>query len=174
MSDDTPQRGRPSAYTPELAARICEELAEGRTLRDICKGDDFPQESTVRKWALEDREGFYAHYTKAREIGYQSMADELVEISDNGQNDWMERHGENDIGWQANGEHLQRSRLRVDTRKWLLSKALPKVYGDKVVNEHVGPNGGPIATTSAQIDTSKLTPEQLAALAGIRVPTDSR
>ena len=60
------------------------------------------------------------------------MADEILEIADNGANDWMERQGEKDAGWQANGENLQRSRLRVDTRKWLLSKALPKFYGEKL------------------------------------------
>jgi hypothetical protein len=91
-----------------------------------------PHESTVRAWALEDRDGFSTQYTKAREIGYQSMADELMEIADDGRNDWMERRGEEDAGWQANGEHIQRSRLRVDTRKWMLSKVLPKIYGDKV------------------------------------------
>ena len=59
------------------------------------------------------------------------MADELIEISDNGKNDWMLRNGKDEPGYEANGEHLQRSRLRVDTRKWMLSKALPKIYGDK-------------------------------------------
>lgn len=133
MADE--ERGRPSLYNPELAAKICADLAEGYTLREVCKGEDMPAESTVRAWALEDRDGFSAQYTRAREIGYHSMADELLEISDDGRNDWMARHGEDDSGWQANGEHLQRSRLRVDTRKWMLSKALPKIYGDKVVQE---------------------------------------
>jgi len=36
-------------------------------------------------------------------------------------------------------EHIQRARLRVDTRKWILSKMLPKVYGDKF---QVGGDGG--------------------------------
>lgn len=126
------ERGRPTDYTEELAAHICTELAAGRSLRDVCNDDDMPAESTVRAWAVEDRNGFSAQYTKAREIGYQSMADELLEIADDGRNDWMERRGEEDAGWQANGEHIQRSRLRVDTRKWMLSKVLPKVYGEKV------------------------------------------
>lgn len=126
------ERGRPTDYTVELAAMICTELATGRSLRDVCSGDDMPAESTVRLWAVEDRDGFSAQYMKAREIGYQSMADELLEIADDGRNDWMERRGEEDAGWQANGEHIQRSRLRVDTRKWMLSKVLPKVYGEKV------------------------------------------
>ena len=100
-----------------------------------------PAESTVRAWALEDREGFSAQYARAREIGYHAMADELMDIADDGRNDWMERRGEEDAGWQANGEHIQRSRLRVDARKWMLSKVLPKVYGDKQEIDHKSSDG---------------------------------
>ena len=60
------------------------------------------------------------------------MADELLEIADDGSNDWMMRQHSGDQSYAANGEHIQRSRLRLDTRKWLLSKALPKIYGDKL------------------------------------------
>lgn len=133
-----PTEGRPTTYTQDIADLVCAELAEGKTLREVCRAEHMPHESTVRKWALEDREGFYTQYTQAREIGYHGMADELLEVADNGQNDWMERNGENDQGWQVNGEHVQRSRIRVDTRKWLLSKALPKIYGDKQTLEHTG------------------------------------
>lgn len=137
------KRGRPTAFTAKLAETICLKLAEGQTLREICKADEMPPESTVRLWALDDREGFAAQYTRAREIGYLSMADELLEVSDDGTNDWMQRSDdEGGIAWQVNGEHLQRSRLRVDTRKWLLSKALPKLFGDKV--ELLGKDGGPL------------------------------
>lgn len=131
-------RGRPTVFTPKRARQICEMLAEGRTLRDVCRDETLPAESTVRAWALEDREGFSAQYARAREIGYHAMADETLEISDDGRNDWMERNSPDNPGWDVNGEHMQRSRLRVDTRKWLLSKALPKVYGDKVALEHSG------------------------------------
>lgn len=124
--------GRPTDYTDEIAREICQQLAEGKSLREICRSSDMPQESTVRKWALEDRSGFYAHYAQAREIGYHAMADELLEIADDAQNDWMERNGEDASGWQINGDHVQRSRLRLDTRKWMLSKVLPKVYGDRI------------------------------------------
>ena len=79
-----------------------------------------PDERTVRSWALADVEGFAAQYAHAREIGYQNLADELLEIADNLGGEWG------------------RDRLRVDTRKWLLSKALPKVYGDKQQIEHSG------------------------------------
>ena len=90
-----------------------------------------PDERTVRRWALDNKEGFAEKYSRAREIGYLSMADEMLEIADDGSNDWMLRQHAGNQSCTANGEHIQRSRLRLDTRKWLLSKALPKIYGDK-------------------------------------------
>lgn len=91
-----------------------------------------PPESTVRQWVVDDREGFAAQYAQARELGYQTMVDELLEIADDGTNDYTTRkQGDEDIE-VVNHDHIARSRLRVDTRKWLLSKALPKVYGDKL------------------------------------------
>lgn len=80
------------------------------------------------------------------------MADETLEICDDGSNDWLERQGEDEKRtYVLNGEHVQRSRLRVDTRKWLLSKALPKIYGDKITTEHSGPDGGPIEVSDTEI-----------------------
>jgi len=125
-------RGRPTKFTKALAAEICSKLSEGMTLREVCKSEDMPPESTVRQWAVDDQQGFSAQYARAREVGYHAMADELLEIADDGSNDWMERKGEEDTGWAVNGEHVQRSRLRLDTRKWMLSKALPKIYGDRI------------------------------------------
>lgn len=123
-------------YTDEMAELILAELRDGRSLNDVCSDDDKPPRSTVRQWVKDDRNGFAAKYAQAREIGYHHMADDVLDIADNGMNDWMERRGQEDAGWQANGEHIQRSRLRVDTRKWMLSKVLPKIYGDKM--RHVG------------------------------------
>jgi hypothetical protein len=105
-----------------------------------------PAESTVRQWIEDDKTadgGFAAQYARAREIGYRTMADEIQEISDDGSNDYMVRtRRDGSTETVVNQEHIQRSRLRVDTRKWLLSKALPKIYGDKV--ELHGPDGGPL------------------------------
>lgn len=129
-------KGRPTLYTQKLADTICERLAKGMSLREVCRDESMPPESTVRTWALKNHEGFFAQYDEARKIGYQAMADELLEIADNGSNDWMERNGKDDADTVLNGEHIQRSRLRVDTRKWMLSKVLPKIYGDKLDVEH--------------------------------------
>lgn len=138
--------GRLSTFTAEMAARILQLLAEGQTLREVCRPDDMPSESVVRNWVLDDREGFAAQYSRARAVGYHSMADELVEIADDGSNDWMERKNSDGSTVEVeNHEVIGRSRLRVDTRKWLLSKALPKIYGDKIITELTGKDGGPVA-----------------------------
>ena len=111
-----------------------------------------PAESTVRSWAIQPDHPISANYRASREIGYLKMADEMLEISDDGSNDWMERrHGDDkESTWVVNGEHVQRSKLRVDTRKWILSKALPKIYGDKITAEHTGPDGAPLPDSSSR------------------------
>jgi len=130
------KRGRPDTYTPRIANAICEQLAEGKSLRSICEADGMPSEVTVRSWALNDWHGFSAQYSRARELGYHKMADDLMDIADDGRNDYIET----DVGPVLNSEHVQRSRLRVDTRKWMLSKTLPKIYGDKLAL--TDPDGG--------------------------------
>jgi Bacteriophage Sf6, terminase small subunit-like len=76
---------------------------------------------------------FKAQYARAREVGYHKLADELLDIADDATNDFVERQNrEGDTVKVFDAEHVQRSRLRVEARKWLLSKALPKVYGDKL------------------------------------------
>lgn len=108
-----------------------------------------PDERTIRAWALDAEHPFSPQYRRAREIGYHGMSDELVEIADDGTNDYVEKERLDGSKFVAlDTEHVQRSKLRVDTRKWLLSKALPKIYGDKLTTELSGPDGAPIEITS--------------------------
>lgn len=77
---------------------------------------------------MDDVEGFAAQYTRARAVGYERLAEEILDISDDGRNDtYMTESGE-----ATNHDVIARSRLRVDSRKWMLSKMLPKVYGEKL------------------------------------------
>ena len=126
-------------YTEALGERICEELAKGKTLRSVCEAEGMPGESTIRRWAIDLDHPFAAHYAHARELGYQRMADDLVDIADGKSVEWIKGDSENTDGAK---DAVQRDRLRVDTRKWLLSKALPKIYGDKI--EVGGKDGAPI------------------------------
>lgn len=126
-----------TTYTQEMADLICEGLAEGNSLRTVCKADHMPSLSTVFKW-LREQEVFSHQYARAKEEAADALFDDIQDIADDGTNDWMEKQnqeGEN-IGWQVNGECLQRSRLRVDTRKWMMSKMKPKKYGDRQTVEH--------------------------------------
>lgn len=137
--------GRPAIYTQELADEVCSRLADGDSLRTVCIADDMPSMTTVFKW-LRENEEFAKQYARAKEESATALFEEIFDIADDGTNDWMEARDKegNAIGWRENGEALQRSRLRVDTRKWALSKLVPKKYGDKVTTEHTGPNGGPV------------------------------
>lgn len=132
-----------STFTQAKADLICERLAVGESLRTVCRAEDMPEISTVFKW-LRENEEFSKQYARAKEESVVALAEEIMDISDDGTNDWMEYHyGEDDSqsGWKINGEALQRSRLRVDTRKWLLSKILPKKYGDRIQQEITVPEG---------------------------------
>lgn len=139
-----PKRGRPSDYTAELAAEICGRIASGESLREICAGEDKPDKSTVFRW-IAARDDFRDQYARARESQIEHWADEIVEIADDGTNDWIERANPDGSSYDVvHTEHINRSRLRVDTRKWLMSKLAAKKYGDKVTQEVTGPNGGPV------------------------------
>lgn len=135
--------GRPTDYKPETAALICERLTEGESLRTICKSDDMPAASTVFRWLTLHPE-FSEQYARAREVQGDALFDDILDIADDGRNDWMAVNAEDDVGWRANGEHIQRSRLRVDARKWMASKLAPKKYGDRVTTELTGKDGGAI------------------------------
>jgi hypothetical protein len=136
--------GRLTKYTPEIADKICQGIASGRSLRKICAEEGMPSVPTVCEWVLDDREGFSEQYTKARRIQAETLADEIFDIADDGSQDSITRHSDTGDYEVPNTEYMQRSRLRVDTRKWYLSKVLPKVYGDKQQLEHSGPDGKPV------------------------------
>ena len=72
---------------------------------------------------LDDLDGFYAQYARAREVGYQKMADDLLDASDDGANDWMDRQISRDETIRApDPATAERSKLRVETRRWLLCR----------------------------------------------------
>jgi len=115
---------------------------------------------------LDNIEGFRDQFARAREIQAYVLEDDLKDIADDGANDWMERNDPENPGWVANGEHLNRSRLRIDTRKWVASKILPKVYGEKLTQEVVGANGGPV-----QFEDVRAPIASLIAPAGVKTET---
>lgn len=117
--------GRPTIYTPELGDKICKRLAEGDSLNKISKDPDMPDRSTMIAWALsqvKDAEEFTHKYALARQIQQEALADEIHDIADDSSRDKIDDDGKVTIDY----EHIQRSKLRVDTRKWYLSAIVPR------------------------------------------------
>jgi hypothetical protein len=120
--------GRPTSFNKDIVDIVCKRLAAGETLRGICRDENMPHEATFRTWLLDDKNGVYTQYATARDIGLDVMADQLLDIADDSSNDTFQTE---DGTERTNQEVIARSRLRVDTRKWYLSKLAPKRYGDK-------------------------------------------
>jgi hypothetical protein len=142
------KQGRPSSYNQEIADAICERLANGEPLARICKDDDMPAYSTVRKWE-DENPTFSALSARAKRDGTHYLADDSLRIADDDTID------------------TQRAKLMIDTRLRLIGKWNAKAYGDKTTLVGGDPAAGdkPIQV----MDVSGLTPEQLAALASIKV-----
>ena len=103
---------RPTKYTEDLARKICEFIAEGMSVRELCTHDAIPNASTIHAWVL-DNEEFSKQYARAKGIGAEIEFEQLDDIA-------------------KNEEDVQRARLMIDTKKWALSKKIPKKYGDKM------------------------------------------
>lgn len=140
--------GRPKLIPNPTLAKfrkvILERLEAGESLLKICETEGFPTDAAVRRWAVEDVEGFASEYTRARSIGYEKLADEILRIADTpivGVKTKTNEKGEIET---TEADMIEHRRLQVDTRKWMLSKMLPKRFGDKVQQEVSGPDGGPV------------------------------
>ena len=127
-------RGRPTLYTKELGDLICELLGDGVSLTRICnENPDLPSDRTIRRWALDPEHPFSPQYARARIVGWHKMADDILDISDDGSNDHRTKvNADGSTVEVVDHDHISRSRLRTENRKWLLSKVLPKIYGDKI------------------------------------------
>lgn len=129
--------GRPEVYTPELAAQICAELAQGKSLRSISRDNDWcPAPATIFEW-IRTKEGFLNQYEQAKRESADAMAEDMLEIADNEAGNPLVVEG---VPMVIDGKpvivkdspSVAHARLRVDTRKWLMSKMMPKKYGDKL------------------------------------------
>ena len=125
-------------YASEVAEEICKRIATGESLNEICKAEGMPCADTVTAWAVDDIEGFFGKYTRAKQMRCFHYADEIIEIADDSTRDYRTvKQGGRDVE-VPDKEHIQRSTLRVDTRKWLMVKYLPRVFGDKIDLNHSG------------------------------------
>lgn len=121
--------GRPTDFTPELAREICDIVASTPAgIEKICKiYPHLPRFQTIYKWR-DKHPTFNEDYARAKQQQIEAYVDQLIDIADDASNDYtVDEEGKEVL----NTEHIQRSRLRIDTRKWLASKLMPKLYGGK-------------------------------------------
>ena len=120
--------GRPTQYCEEVIQEICLRLSFGEGLVKICKDDHLPARQTVISWLFKHKE-FADRYAQAREAQADFLLEELLDIADNTEGDtYTDAKG----NVRVDHENINRSRLRVDTRKWVITKLAPKKYGDRV------------------------------------------
>lgn len=162
--------GRPSLYTPELVEKLCELIASSAdSVARICSShDDLPEPATVYRWLFRYPE-FREQYARAKELQQELLTEQMLDISDDGGNDTYET----DEGVRVNYDHIQRSKLRVDTRKWLASKLAPKRYGDKMQQEITNPDGSLAGSVNEATLAAKLAAIQQAALARKKAQEDA-
>lgn len=123
--------GRPTDYTPELGEEICEAIAStGHGLPTLCKQNShWPNRSSIFLWLRKYPE-FSDRYHKAKKDQVSALVDDILEISDDSSQDVLEDEEGN---VRFNSEFAARSRLRVDTRKWIAAKLVPRLYGDNAL-----------------------------------------
>jgi len=127
--------GRPTSYTPEIAVKICTEIAQGQPLTKICSREDMPAISAVYTWLLKHPE-FADMYTRAREDQADTYADQIIEIADSSEGGKI--------------ADVQSAALRVDARKWIAAKLKPRKYIDS--KALVGADSGPLQIVITQDD----------------------
>lgn len=138
------ERGAPSyKWTQEIEDEILDRIAKGQSVVDICDDDWLPSQRTLYR-RLEADDEFRQRYARARDMQADTLFDEILQIADDGRNDWMERKSAENPGWVENGEALRRSEIRINARKWMAGKLRPKVYGEKIDHTIGNPDGTPI------------------------------
>ena len=131
--------GRPTMYTIDLAAEICDAIATtSKGLKKLCRENKhWPERQVIFRWLIKYTE-FSDMYEKSKALQIQAMIDDVIDIADDTSSDVIIRIDKNgDEQEVCNTEYIARSRLRVDTRKWLASKLCPRLYGERKVNEVV-------------------------------------
>jgi transposase-like protein len=130
-------------YTREFADEVCRRLAEGASLREVCR-DHGMAESSVRQWVRDNRDNFAMRYQTARVLQVEAWSDLIIEIGNRDDLDAQEK------------------RVRIDSLKWLMSRIVPKKWGDRLLV--AGDVDAPIQHLHKQVNLTDLTDAQLDAL----------
>jgi hypothetical protein len=123
-----------SIYTEKLGMEICDAIAEGRKMVDICLSQGMPAKHVIRKWVFDGKhEAFAEQYFRAKRAAAEMYVEEILDIADESSGDIYIDPDTKKV--RFDGENVARSRLRIDSRKWLASKLLRSIYGEGHANQ---------------------------------------
>lgn len=143
--------GRPTKYTQKLADEIFEQMVGGKHIVEICNQEDMPSRSTVYRW-MDDHPEFGTRIARAREGLADHVAWQILDMAE-----------------KSTNETANADRVKLAAWQWHAARLSPKKYSDKMITEVSGPNGAPVQIETKTIDTSKLSPEELAAFRNLVV-----
>jgi len=152
-------QGNPDYYTPELGQAVCDLIAHGVKIDDLYRLGGLvvmPSADVFYRWLVKYPD-FDNMYFKAKQAQAERFAAEILDIADDGTNDFVEKeiaNGRKVV--QLDGEHVARSKLRIETRRWLMSKYRPVRYGERTALAVTGADGGPLKVQSTTLDPEKL------------------
>jgi len=129
--------GRPTKYTEELVAEICDRVANGTPLREICREEGKPSWSTIYNW-IAGNDDLFTRFARARELGTDAIAEDAIAI--------LDAIPERIDGGRMDSAYVQWQKNRVEMRLKLLAKWNPRKYGDKTIL--AGDKENPVVTES--------------------------
>lgn len=138
----TSSKKRATVFNQKVADNILASIANGKSVRSVCEKAPAPTRTMFYKW-IRENEQFRKDYERAIELRSDHIAEEILQIADDTANDYVQTVGDNDLPiFVQNNVKVQRDRLRIDSRKWLLARMSPKKYGDHLKvdadNNHSG------------------------------------
>jgi hypothetical protein len=132
---------RVTKFDEKIATSLLAKIAGGQSVRKICAKAPFPTRETFYRW-IRENENFAAKYIEAKDLCADALAEEILEIADEAENDFSVIETEKGKEYRANGAKLERAKIRIDARKWTASKLAPKKYGNNLKvesdNKHTG------------------------------------
>ena len=136
------KRGGP--FNEKQFEAICRRVSNGETLAAVCRDRGMPVRSTVQWWVVSDTPaGTAARYARAREAQAEAWADQIIELADLCREGVkITKKGDGKVE-QVTGDMVERARLQVDSRKWLMARLHPRAYGERVQQQQLDKNGNP-------------------------------
>ncbi|HAT8858971.1 TPA: hypothetical protein F8A23_08740 [Legionella pneumophila] len=150
MTEVSVKKGRPTKYNDTLAREICDTIASSsKGTKKLCfEHPHWPCQDTLFAW-LKAYPEFSEQYAQAKRCQVELLIDEILEISD----DVSQDQYTNEVGALVpNPPAISRARLKIDTRKWLACKLVPKVYGNKIEIESDSRMSEELRKLSADLD----------------------